>query len=181
MKVSGLLEHETHAHFVKHWNILNNYPFMKNKLFSAHLMNLPLIEPMEFLLMAMLIFFILITFGLSDENEQLVLFLLVHNQIFASNDRNEFFIWRFFNSDNLVGLSCFGFEKRNWNFVKFSEILVAVNIDRVNICHENLAHPGNLYSFRPLHIFGTRAHPQIMEKFPLNDLKGLFVNFISNR
>jgi len=55
------------------------------------------------------------------ENEQLVCFLLFHNQILATDARDIVTIKRFSDGDDLVWLSCFCCKKRDWQLADSSE------------------------------------------------------------
>ena len=104
-----------HAHLGKDWKVLHNDSIVLDKLvvFQNRL-------SLNFL-----------------KDEELVLLLLVHNQVLATDDGHPILVKGFHKTDHFIGLTSFCYKKLDWDFSAPGEVLIIKHDDLVNLGNEH--------------------------------------------
>jgi hypothetical protein len=107
----------------------------------------------------------------SLENKKLVLFLLVHNQIFAGYNGEEVFVVRFLDSNNFIWLPRLGLEQGDWNLSNLLECFVLKDEQLVNVGGDHQVHTGDFNGFSTLEVGVIDEDPEVVHILPLVNVK----------
>ena len=118
--------------------------------------------------------------SLSLVNKKLVLFLLGHDEIFSRNDSEQVLTLGLLEANDLIPLSCLGFEKWDGNACDLLVGLVLEDQELVNIRHDDHVHGGELYGMAAREVLRVHAHSQVVHVLSLVNVKALLVHFESN-
>jgi hypothetical protein len=113
-----IFEIESHANFVEPRVILNNDP-----------LNLLILSILSLIILRLLL-----------ENEELVLFLLIHHQILATDDGKEVFTFRFLEPNDLIWFPGVRVQQLNRNFRALIKSLRIKHQDLVDLGYQERAH-----------------------------------------
>ena len=74
---------------------------------------------------------------LSLEDEKLILLLLRHDQILATDNGDPILVFGFLQSNDLIWLSCLSFKKCDWNLSALCKVLVVEHDNLINLGDEH--------------------------------------------
>ena len=117
----------------------------------------------------------------SLEYKELILLLLVHHEVFSTEDSNPVLISRFLKSNNLVRLPSICAKKLNWNGSAKLKSRLVIHEYLINFSDKYQIAGENLYGFGPLEVLVINTDPKIVHEFPLVDIKAPLIGLVGDR
>jgi len=128
-----------------------------------------------------LTFFLLGFLGITAfEDEQLVVLLIVHHQVFARNDSHVLFVVRLLHANDLVWLPRLRWQQLNWQLLNLLVRLGIVHYNFVHLRHQERVNGLQFKAFGPLAVLFDDRHQKVMLVLTHVNLKRVAQEFVAD-